>query len=280
VPISRETRFRAYELSPSFAKLKPIMEGNSTYWVAGIDEHSSLNGYKPEDREFFVSNYEFALEYAAFASGATTAAKVEAFFSSIDKELESAVRAGRIRAGIHGPAILAAPVPGDLGRGMKAWWKSLHGLLTLNGAGLDWTARSIGSAAELENVSLFVHSSLAPESTDGIHYKLRYRLVGAINRLLSVVYWSAIPLALVISILSYARQRTAFFQGTAAVSIPLLALSMFCLTMAIVDTLGFPFIDSIAYNVMGYSPISVLAAFTFATTLAYFRKGQPETKST
>lgn len=279
IPISRQTRFRAYDLSPTFAKLKPIMEGHSTYWVAGVEEHSLLNGYTAADGEFFVSNFEFALEYAASVSGATNAVETERFFAQIEEELSNAVRAGKIKAGVHGPAILAAPVSGDGIRIIKAWWESLRSLFVLKLAGIGgWAEKSAGDEPELQKISLFVHSSIMPEPLDGNHYTSRVRVIGIINQILRVIYSGTIPVMLAISIASFLRNRAAFFRGAAAASVPLLGLFLFCLTMAVIDTLGFPFLGSMAYNVMGYAPMSVLSAFTFVITLAIFQKAQSAAK--
>ena len=276
VPICRVTRFHAYDLSPTYAKLKPLMEGTASYWVAGIDDHSALNGYSQADKEFFVSNYEFALEYSAYCAGARTAAEAEHFFASIEHELTAAVRAGRIRAGMHGPAILAAPQPGDTKRIFKAWWESFRSLLVLKRAGIDWSDRSKGTAASLEQVSLFVHSSLTPENPAGIDFKLRFRVVGCINQVLRVVYWSTIPLLLVFSTLTFTRDRVIFFQTAVVATIPLLAVALFCLAMAVVDTLGFSFLSWMGYNVLGYSPFSVLSASTFVLVLAHSSRSKTE----
>ncbi len=40
--------------------------------------------------------------------------------------------------------------------------------------------------------------------------------------------------------------------------------------MAIVDVLGFKFLDGMLYNVLGYSPFSVLSAFTFVVVVVHF----------
>lgn len=272
VPISRETRFRAYELSPTFAKLKSHMEGNATYWVAGNDEHSALNGYKQSDKEFFISQYEFALQYTVSITGGTNAALAERMFRDIDQELGAAIKAGQIKAGMHGPSILAAPVSGDIARLLGAWWKSFYYLLTLHQTGIHWNDRSIGTPSELERASFFVYSPLASVPEGSLQYQMRIPVIRVVNKVLSFAYWSSILTLLFVCLLSYARSRALFLRGVIAASIPLVALTLSCFTMAVVETLGFPFLEGMGYNVLGFSPISVLSAFAFAITLAYVRE--------
>ncbi|MEO6993696.1 MAG: hypothetical protein ABI273_08705, partial [Lacunisphaera sp.] len=280
IPITRRTRLHAYELSPTFAKLQPILEGHGSYWVAGSEDHSLLNGYTAADREFFISNFEFALEYGASVCGATNAVEAERFFAKIDQELSSAVRAGRIHAGIHGPAILAAPVSGDIERILKGSWESYHNLVVLKFAGLGgWGEKPSGDEPEFQKISLFVHSSLMAEPLDGIQYRARVRILGVINQICRILYCITIPIMLVVSIYSYVRNRAAFFSGSLVVTVPLLAVVLFCFTMAVIDTLGFRFLENWSYNSMGFSPISVLSAFTFVITLGAFQKSQIPAKA-
>ena len=113
VPIRTATRLKAYAISPTFATLRTYLEGPATDSIATHPIHLSMNGRLPGTREFFVSNFEFVLWAAAFQAGARTAADSEALFARIAGELEAAIAAGKIGAGGSGPAVLAAPLPGD-----------------------------------------------------------------------------------------------------------------------------------------------------------------------
>lgn len=272
VPISRETRLLAYGLSPTFAKLQPYIEGTGSYWVAGIDDHSALNGYQISDKEVFVSHYEFALQYTVWLLGAKTAGDAERVFRAIDEELGAAVKAGHIQAGAHGPAILAAPVAGDFSRMLAAWWRSYYSLVTLHLAGLNWGDRSAGTPAQFEFVAYFVNSSLTPVPNGSLPYTLRLPVVRTINVILRCVYWAALPVALLIAVLCLVRHRALFLRGGIVVAIPLVTLAMFCFAMAVVETLGFPFLAGMGYNVIGFSPLSVLAATCWALTQALFQE--------
>lgn len=262
IPIRRSTRYRAYELSPTFAKLQPFLEGQSSYWVAGNEGHSQFNGYSPDDKEFFISNFEFALQYAAFCSGAATAPQADALFGAIDRELDAAIASGRIHAGRPGPATLAAVQAGDYTRIVTAWWQSLSGLLTLKRADLDWSAQSSGEPPQLERASLFVHSSVIGEPRDGMPYRSRHAVLWVINRVLRVCYTAALPALFLLLLCHYRRRQANHWQTMALSVVPILAVGLFCLAMAVVETLGFRFLATMGYNVLGYSPFSVLCAVT------------------
>ena len=71
VPIRTSTRQKAYEISPHFAELRPFLEGAQLDNLAKNPGHLRLNGWgdKANAREFFVSNFEFALAKAIVLSG-------------------------------------------------------------------------------------------------------------------------------------------------------------------------------------------------------------------
>jgi len=53
--------------------------------------------------------------------------------------------------------------------------------------------------------------------------------------------------------------------------VPVIGLAAFCFTMAVVNVLGFPFLTNPkmgGYNVLGFSPLSVLCAYTFTVLVA------------
>lgn len=269
IPIRRDTRYRAYDLSPAFARLKPILEDGGSYWVAGNEGHSGLNGYDPADKEFFISNFEFALQFAAFHSGARSASEAEALFAAIDRELAEAIRSGKITAGAHGPSILATVQAGDIGRIVRGCWVSFYKLLTLEKSELDWSARSSGEPTQLEQVSRFVHSSLVPEDPTGPRYQSARYLNSRINLGLRYLYPLAVPALLGLAGLALLTRKPRPLQAALIATVPLLSVVFFCLTMAIVNALGFQFLDGVGYNVLGYAPLSVLCAFTFVVGLTY-----------
>ena len=57
--------------------------------------------------------------------------------------------------------------------------------------------------------------------------------------------------------------------------IPIAGLLAFCVSMAVVDVLGFRFLAGVGYDVLGFSPLTVLCAFAF-TALVVFVSRSPQ----
>lgn len=266
VPIARPTRLKAYELSPTFARMEPFLEEPRTYWSAG-NEHSGFNGRSPADKEFFISYFEFCLEYASVAAGAKNAGEMEDMFRAIDTELGRAVRAGKIKAGHPGPALLAGYRAGDAGRILPAWWHSFFPLLTVDRHDYFWPDSASQPQARLDELSRLTHSSAAIYPRPNIYYSAREPVIRLVRQLQRAIY----PLLLVaIPVLVVWRRRDIFtpapsLRGLFAwcLLVPLTGLWAFCFGMAVVNVLGFHFLPSMGYNLLGFAPLSVVCAFSF-----------------
>ena len=274
IPIARPTRMKAYDLSPTFAKMKPFLEGNTDYWHAG-NEHAAMNGHTPDELEFFVSYFEFSLAWAAEKIGAKNGGEVEQIFRDIDRELMQAVRDKKIEAGRSGPSILAAPVAGDAGRLLSSFWISIRSLLFVNLAAYQPATGNASSSSVLDNVAQLIHAPVKLPASDSVQYKLRLPILNLIRRIQSVVY----PLFfLLVPVLLIWKRKQAFttVRSQRAVElwttlVPVIGLAAFCFTMAVVNVLGFPFLTNPkmgGYNVLGFSPLSVLCAYTFTVLVA------------
>ena len=266
VPIARPTRLKAYELSPTFARMKPFLEEPTSYWSAG-NEHAIQVGRSPADKEFFISYFEFSLEYGSVAAGAKNAGEMESMFRAIDRELGRAVRAGKIKAGHPGPALLAGYRAGDARRILASWWKSFSSLLAVNRHVYYWPDSVSQPQARLDDLSRLTHSSVAVYKRPNMHYSAREPVI----RLLRQLQRGIFPLLLLaIPVLLVWRRRDIFtavpsLPGIFAwcLLVPLAGLWAFCLGMAVVDVLGFPFLRNMGYNGLGFAPLSVVCAFSF-----------------
>jgi hypothetical protein len=275
IPIARPTRMRAYELSPSFAKLKPFLEEKPGDWRAGNPAQSTFNGHKPEEKEFFVSYFEFSLLWAANQAGAKRAHEMEALFHAIDGELGQAVREGKIAAGASGPAILAAPVPGDYRRMVSAFWMALSSVLLVKNPGYQWPPADWPkvSRALLEEAGNLTNSWVTPQPLPNLQHRVREPFVRRIKQVQTVLF----PLLfLAMPVLVLARRREAFTTNPSSRGLllwsfvlPVVSLAVFCLGMAVLHVLGFPFLATMGYAVLGYSPLTVLCALS-ATGLCVF----------
>jgi hypothetical protein len=271
VPIQRATRLKAYDLSPTFARLKPFLEGKGGHWTAGNGDHSIFNGRKVADKEFFVSNFEFSLRFAADQAGAKTAAKSEAMFAAIDRELAQAIRAGRIVAGRHGPATLAAPTPGDLRRIVLAWCEAWYNLLVIKDLGVGWSSPAKIPEAGLERIARLVNSPIVAYPPESASFELRTYAFAKTRILLKIAYVGSLIVFLVLCFVvrRFARSGTGSSLRLAlfAAVIPVSALLAFCLSMAVVEVLGFRFLETMGYLTLGYSALSVHCAFAFVCVL-------------
>jgi len=285
VPIARPTRLKAYALSPTFAKMKPFLEGNEGYWHAG-NEHSVINGHARSEQEFFVSYFEFALLWAAEKMGAKHANAMEDIYRAIDRELAEAVRTKRIVAGTHGPGLLAAPIPGDTRRILSALWTSFSSLLAVTG-GADTVPDDLqGPGSMVDRAAHLTHSYAALLPKPNIEYSIRapgLRASRSLQRLVYPLLFLSIPALLIWRrkdvITTDLGIPTLFLWSMA---IPVAALLSFCMAMAMVEVLGFKFLAGVAYNALGYSPLTVLCAFAFTSLVVFSshaRKSTPERKS-
>jgi hypothetical protein len=275
VPVARPTRFEAYALSPTLKLLYPFLDGPKGYWRAGNPEHAALNGRKPEELELFVSYFEFALLWAASEAGAKRADSMEDLFRAADRELLAAVRAGRIVAGRSGPAILAPPGPGDYGRIAKSFMTSLGQLLSVANAGYGWPDESVpqSSRSKLDEVGKLIGAHVGTEPLPNLHQATRaplVRLGKRLDRVLFPLLFLGVPALLVW------RRRELWTAAPSprtlllwSLLVPCVGLGAFCFSMAMVDVLGFKFLAGIAYNVLGYGPLSVLCALSLVAWLVF-----------
>ena len=192
--------------------------------------------------------FKFTPLPAAQQAGAKTADQMEAMFRSIDAELGEAVRAGKIEAGSHGPAILAAPRPGDFKKILFGWHPFFHRSSRQARAATNWPA-----ATSVDHARLTIPSSLGspiprsfPYPQDSMHHAAREFVFRSIKRIQQVVFPAAF-IAL-FALLTWKRKEifTLAPSGRAFVvwstAIPLSGLVAFCLSMAVVDVLGFKFL--------------------------------------
>jgi len=108
VPINEETRYLVYSVSPHFSELQPFLEGPATDMFAKNAGHHFISGWgdKLDQREFFVSIFEWALAKSIFLSGRTSAKEFNVFCRDVRNELLSAIREGRISSGAKGIGLL------------------------------------------------------------------------------------------------------------------------------------------------------------------------------
>ena len=230
-------------------------------------------------REFFVSNFQFVLQEAAFQAGARTAPESEAMFAAITRELESAIALGEIKAGARGPATLAAPFPADYRRIARQTVVSLRKLYTLESMVLLADGNSSGTPEDLQRMETLTLTASAPPiemksiALPAIGADARRILYNVITGYEMVVYAVATITVFLFVVATADRRPDADRVGQAFAGLVLggsvLAFSM---AMAVADVLGFPLLQwTVAYNTLGYGPLSVLSAFGLVLLFARIR---------
>lgn len=280
IPIARPTRMRAYELSPSLARLKSLLEELPGDWRAGNPTHAAFNGHEPEEREFFISYFEFSLLSAAWHVTGARASDMEALFRAIDRELAQAIRDGKIPAGASGLSILAAPVPGDYRRLLPAFWLAFSSVLFVKNPGYHWPMPDWPKSlrAHLAKVGNLTHSWVTPEPRPNIMYSTRAPVVRRIKQVQTVLF----PLLfLALPALVLAKRKQAFTTHPSShgillwsFAIPVVSLATFCLAMAVLEVFGFRFLAAMGYAVLGYSPLTVLCAVAFVGLLVFLPRSR------
>jgi hypothetical protein len=281
VPIARTTRMRAYQLSPTFERLRPFMEADDgDFWSASNAAHSVSNGRSPDEREIFTSTLEFCLLRSAERAGAQSASQIEDMFRAIDRELAAAVQAGLIVAGGHGPAILAGPRPGDAGRIVQAWGRGLGKLLRFEHVPMLWPTSVVASRAELDDLARLTSSSVGLYPRDSLHFASRATVFEWIKRAQRIVYPS---LVLSWLILLVSRRKETFTVRPSGcgrmlwlVAIPAVGLATFSLAMAIVEVLGFKLLFTGSFNRMGFGPLSVFGSMVIVSLVSCLSTRAPQ----
>lgn len=276
VPARTETREKLYKLSPAFARLQPYLEGPGGDEFALNPGHLSLYGAPEGTREFYVSTFEWALLRAAAAAGSRTVGESELLYGAAAGEIEAAVRAGNIEAGNRSFSLsMAAAMPGDAAKIMAATWRSMRQLLTLDaipGAMLAGGGPSSGAPADLARMSHLTHMRVAPvdvsmKPKDTVAARMRTMAVRTYFFVLRIAYPALALLAACIGAWALWRWRLSPALRLPALGAVVVAGSLtgFCLIMGMMDTLAMPLLQYAAsYNTLGFTPMSVLAAYGVA----------------
>ncbi|MCD4749632.1 MAG: hypothetical protein K8R59_09685 [Thermoanaerobaculales bacterium] len=170
VPARTETRKIAYELSPTFAILKPYLDPPPMNHFLGDKVHNRINGMPPETREYFVSNFEWALRKSAFISGAApNAPDAEAFFRRAAQELESAMRSGLVTSSGRGFSILPPVTREDIPRLITSFAVGLRNATLLRGVPTQTAQATSGSPSAVFGVSQLTNSTTTPPKKIQLH---------------------------------------------------------------------------------------------------------------
>jgi len=280
VPIKTSTRIHAYRCSPAFAKMESYLEGIGGDEFAKNPFHNEINRRPPGTREFYGSNFEWALLRAAAHAGATDAPSAERLFGTAANELKDSIRQGKIRAGTGGHGKSNAPIQGDSLRLIQATWKSTLLLFTVAGVTRDETPISSGSPEGLQRMSDLTNTALAPllevakdipPDDRSFHRQavrvfagfLRITLPGFLFALVASVAW----------VLIQKRFTAATLMLVGGGLILIGSQLTFSVIIAAFDVLATPTLQwPESYNRLGFIPLSVLTAYG-AVSVMYILSG-------
>lgn len=272
VPVLEATRHWAYNVSPRFAQLQPLLEGPSTDGVANHPRHHALNRWESGAREFFVSNFEFVLAEAIFKTGHQTGAEFVEFSKNTAWELNAAMNesedgALRLQLGMLPPV-----QPSDTGAIISAAAKSLRYLVTTAG---------IRRMSQLQlrgrnEVVLMWHSFLMtspyhPEGEPQASAQLREAGYKGLVYLIRIVSPIGLLLGLLSVVLLWRKRHPDRTVILLAVVLAWSTVISFSLAMGVVDTVGFPTLRYPgSYNRMGFFPMHyLLLVSSFVTWCAF-----------
>lgn len=280
-PVPEATREAAYQISPSFAQLRPFLEGQRTDSLATNPGHLQLNGAEPGEREFFVSNFEFALRWAAWDAGMRTAQDQEAFWRRVSTEVREAVSQGQLATGSKPIGAFAPLQKGDVTRIMTGSFISLHKLLWLKDCRIPQDPRSSGNPYEVESMGALANAQLAPQMGSQFsllnNTPLRAATFGWINMVVRVLYVAGVVVLVGLFILSLVKVMRRKAEGldiakATLASMLLLTLALFCVMMGLLDVCGWPHLSlGGSYNNLGLIFLPLITVFAWAMLCRHFR---------
>ena len=208
VPLTKETRLRAYAVSPAFAELQPYLEGEyGDGWARYGWEGSDHPAAGKEIRGGWIP---WALRGAALAAGHyENAASAERYWRQVAAEVNAVCADGRLAAG--------APRSGFMPRWDRALLEPLKGSLRQAAEVVlrlgDFRARSELSSGTEEQLQLFASVIHQPAVLAHVAPSGRTHLRVVLYQLYHWCGWAAtagaVCAALVVAVLAFRRRRHA-----------------------------------------------------------------------
>lgn len=273
VPINTNTRKLAYSVSPHFVQLMPYLEGAVADDLARNKGHLALNGWATDGREFFVSNFEFALAKAIFLAGYQTGPSFISFCQKVTDEIQCAADKGLIEQGSLGFSMLP-PLSFDdaeqiIAASLRSFW------LLVSGQG--FYRKHLLDSGSISNKAVEWHSYLMtwpyPQKTTSYDYLvIKNRIYNYFLVLLGLIY----PLVLLAGVV--AGVKTCLNIGHNCLPILFVlcvgwsAIIAFCFSMGVVHTIAFPsLMYPQGYNRMGFFPLHFLLFVSAFSVLLSFK---------
>jgi hypothetical protein len=147
-------------------------------------------------------------------------------------------------------------------------------LLFVGNPGYPWPA--LGgptSRAQIEEAGRLTHSWVTPEPLPDLKHAVREPIVRRIKQVQTVLF-PACCLGMLVLVVWRRREAITTHPSPRGVLlwtflVPAVSLAAFCFSMAVVEVLGFRFLATMGYAVLGYSPLTVLCALVFVGALVF-----------
>ena len=278
VPILTEVRKKAYALSPHFKEIEPFLEGPALDSLANAKNHHGLNNWKSGEREFFVSNFEFALSKSIVLSGRDDGKNFVSFCDAVVNELDTAIQNGEIEAGGIILPMLAPISFEDLWPVVKSSATSF-GYLVL-GQGMS-IAKPY--SMKIPDGTMEWHAFLRtwPPPIEDDKYIDRTDTPGAYILIKTAYEFLILPIILLSLICAAVvlvahRNEDNFGNLLFPLALGLSGVMAFSLVMGIVNEIGFPMLKyPYSYNRLGFYPLHFLlfvCGISFLLTVRQFKK--------
>jgi hypothetical protein len=278
VPILTEVRAKAYGLSTHFKEIEPFLEGPALDNIAYAKGHHHVNNWHSGEREFFVSNFEFALSKAIVLSGRDEGKSFMSFCDAVSDELDAAIRAGDIDAGGVVLPMLAPISSEDIWPVVKSSAKSL-GYLVL-GKGLRFATPD---SANIPDGTMEWHAFLRtwPPLIENDKYRIQTDSPEAYVPIKIAYEMLILPIILLsltcaAVVLVAHRNRDSVCNFFFPLTLGIAGVMAFSLVMGIVNEIGFPMLKyPYSYNRLGFYPLHFLlfvCGISFLLTETYFKK--------
>jgi hypothetical protein len=232
--------------------------------------HNALIGKPEESREFYSSNFEWALLKAAAYAGAADATAAERIFNAAADELQTAIQKGEITATSGSSGYLSHTGPGDVQRIAQATWLSISQVFSADLVGPPMEPRSSGNPEEIQRMSDLTHSPLSPTADVAkllppstpldFHESCLIRYIDLMGFVYPACFLTLL-VAMGATLLPGQRGTISIFVNASGL---LLIGSQFaiCLIIGLFDILAAPtLLYPDGYNRLSYTPMSVLSAF-------------------
>jgi hypothetical protein len=228
--------------------------------IARSKPHLALNGWDAGGREFFVSNFEFALTSAIFQAGYKTGPAFLDFCRQATKEIHSAIESHKIEHGRKGFSMLPPALLSDADDIFLAGLRSFWFLVTGQG---QYRAPYIekGPASNIADKwhSFLRTSPYPPLSSEPSSIKFKNLIFNMIVTLFRLSYAFFLILGFVAGGKAYKNKSDNYPLILYMLLVSWSALVGFCFSMGLVDTIAWPALLSPGcWNSKGFFPLHFL----------------------